>query len=76
MPEGVSVATYHHATYLSLHHFQLSDIFIPERWLGQDSRFKSDKLECVQPFGLGSRGCIGKAYVLLSEIDKLLLLMY
>lgn len=36
--------------------------FLPERWLGDT---KQDDVEASQPFSLGSRGCMGKRYVLI-----------
>lgn len=35
--------------------------FIPERWLDQKERKRLDKY--MQPFGKGSRACIGLQYV-------------
>ncbi|KAF2822554.1 cytochrome P450 [Ophiobolus disseminans] len=58
--EGVSVAAYNYATYHSPTNFYLADEFHPERWLGTDQCFANDVLEGVQPFSLGTRGCIGK----------------
>ena len=60
IPEGTVVCTVHYATFHSPHNFFLPDEFIPERWLGKDLRFKNDKLDAVQPFILGPRGCLGK----------------
>ncbi|KAH5023299.1 hypothetical protein HBH70_064800 [Parastagonospora nodorum] len=33
--------------------------FLPERWLG-DPRFEDDQRQCLQPFSIGSRDCVGK----------------
>jgi cytochrome P450 len=33
--------------------------FIPERWMG-DPRFEDDQRQCLQPFSVGSRDCVGK----------------
>ncbi|KAI0534905.1 cytochrome P450 [Xylaria digitata] len=40
-------------------HFHLADEYHPERWLN-DSRFKNDSLELVQPFIQGVNVCIGR----------------
>ncbi|KAI0594819.1 P450 monooxygenase No.1 [Biscogniauxia sp. FL1348] len=34
--------------------------FRPERWTGEDERFKTDRTDAMQPFSLGPRNCIGK----------------
>ncbi|KXJ89102.1 cytochrome P450 [Microdochium bolleyi] len=34
--------------------------FHPERWLGEEARFKDDPLELCKPFFTGSRDCIGQ----------------
>ncbi|KAI2628416.1 putative cytochrome P450 monooxygenase [Xylaria nigripes] len=33
--------------------------FAPERWLG-DPKYKDDRLDAMQPFGVGPRNCIGR----------------
>ena len=40
--------------------FRDPDAFIPERWLGDDARYASDRREASQPFNIGPRGCIGR----------------
>ena len=42
----------------------MPDDFIPERWLGQDSRFKDDNRDAFQPFSTGPRNCIGRSLAL------------
>jgi cytochrome P450 len=56
----ISVSVYQYATYHQPSNFYLADSFIPERWLGTDTRFANDKLDAFQPFSYGPRGCIGK----------------
>lgn len=52
----------------------MPDNFIPERWLGQDLRFKDDNRDAFQPFSTGPRNCIGRnlalheARILLAEV--------
>ena len=36
--------------------------FVPERWLG-DKKYESDRRDCVNPFSLGPRNCLGIKYV-------------
>lgn len=47
-------AVYHNPKYISE-----PESFVPERWLG-DPKYKSDRLDSIQPFSLGPRNCIGK----------------
>lgn len=42
----------------------MPDAFIPERWLGQDSRFENDNRDAFQPFSTGPRNCIGRSLAL------------
>lgn len=60
VPEDTIVACHHYASYHSTSNFALPDEFIPERWLGTDARFASDKKDVLQPFSLGPRNCLGK----------------
>ncbi len=46
------------ASYHSPSRFYLPDSFIPERWMGVDSRFKDDDRSIVTPFSVGPRNCI------------------
>jgi len=54
----------HWAAYRSPANFFLPDNFIPERWLGQDQRFKDDNRDAFQPFSTGPRNCIGRSLAL------------
>ncbi|KAE8139141.1 cytochrome P450 [Aspergillus pseudotamarii] len=60
VPENVTVSTHHYASYHNRENFTFPDQFIPERWLGTDDRFDSDRKDVVQPFSLGPRDCLGK----------------
>ncbi|KAJ5475121.1 Cytochrome monooxygenase lcsI [Penicillium diatomitis] len=60
VPEGARVGCHHYASNRSSANFALPHDFIPERWLGTDSRFVNDKRDVLQPFSLGPRGCIGR----------------
>lgn len=56
----VTVGIYHWVMFRSPEYFAEPDEYIPERWLGQDARFKNDNLAVVQPFSYGPRNCIGR----------------
>ncbi|EIT74943.1 cytochrome P450 CYP3/CYP5/CYP6/CYP9 subfamily [Aspergillus oryzae 100-8] len=60
VPEDVTVSTHHYASYRDAANFTFPEQFIPERWLGTDNRFDSDRKDVVQPFSLGPRDCLGK----------------
>lgn len=61
----VTVSTHHYASYRDAANFTFPEQFIPERWLGTDNRFDSDRKDVVQPFSLGPRDCLGKKFVLI-----------
>ncbi|OGM51127.1 sterigmatocystin biosynthesis P450 monooxygenase stcL, partial [Aspergillus bombycis] len=60
VPEDVTVSTHHYASYHDRANFALPEQFIPERWLGTDGRFDSDRKDVMHPFSLGPRNCLGK----------------
>ncbi|KAJ5114520.1 hypothetical protein NUU61_000279 [Penicillium alfredii] len=60
VPEGTIVACHHYASYHSPANFTFPHDFLPERWLGFDTRFDRDKKDVLQPFSLGPRNCLGK----------------
>ncbi|KAJ6120171.1 hypothetical protein N7523_004451 [Penicillium sp. IBT 18751x] len=60
VPGGTIAACHHYASYRSSSNFTFSHSFLPERWLGHDSRFEQDKRAVLQPFSLGPRNCLGK----------------
>ncbi|PGH01470.1 hypothetical protein AJ79_07908 [Helicocarpus griseus UAMH5409] len=60
VPEGTSVSMAYYATFRSESNFAKPDCFIPERWLGNDPQFATDKKEALQPFSFGPRNCLGK----------------
>lgn len=47
------------STYHSADNFRDPDLFIPERFMG-DERFASDKRSALQPFHIGPRNCLGR----------------
>lgn len=65
VPEGTTVYVSQVAAYRSKDHWFEPESFIPERWLGQDDRFKDDNRSCFQPFSTGPRNCIGEITVIL-----------
>ncbi|KNG49528.1 cytochrome p450 protein [Stemphylium lycopersici] len=48
-----------HAMYMDKSNFKRPKEFLPQRWLG-DKEFDSDERQCLQPFSVGSRDCVGK----------------
>lgn len=58
---GTRVSVHHWSTYHSAENFHNPDVFDPERWLGSDAKYQEDKKESFQPFGYGSRSCIGQS---------------
>ncbi|KAF1947874.1 cytochrome P450 [Clathrospora elynae] len=59
IPPGTSLTISQHAMYTHEKNFKRPTEFIPQRWLG-DSTFDSDEKQCLQPFSVGSRDCVGK----------------
>ncbi|PQE33493.1 cytochrome P450 monooxygenase protein [Rutstroemia sp. NJR-2017a WRK4] len=60
IPAGKTVAVSPWASTRSRLNFYEPDMFLPERWLGEDERFKNDRLGASLPFGIGPRVCIGR----------------
>ncbi|KAI1368196.1 cytochrome P450 [Xylaria arbuscula] len=58
LPGGTRVSVHQTATYRSPSNFSNPDEFVPERWLG-DPAYKDDIREAHQPFGVGTRNCLG-----------------
>ncbi len=46
------------STFRSAKNFRDSDLFVPERWMG-DERYKDDVQSAFHPFSMGPRNCIG-----------------
>jgi cytochrome P450 len=59
VPPHTALVIPQHSMYTHPKNFKKSLEFIPERWLG-DSEFDSDQKQCLQPFSVGSRDCVGK----------------
>ncbi|KAF1833178.1 cytochrome P450 monooxygenase-like protein [Decorospora gaudefroyi] len=59
VPGGTAVYVSQHATNHATRNYKDPEVFIPERWLG-DERFKNDKRETLNPFSFGPRNCLGK----------------
>ncbi|KAI4700785.1 hypothetical protein J4E81_003749 [Alternaria sp. BMP 2799] len=59
VPPGTIIMIPQHAMYLSDKNFKRPMEFLPQRWMG-DPEFESDERQCVQPFSIGSRDCVGK----------------
>ncbi|KAK5655987.1 hypothetical protein OQA88_5125 [Cercophora sp. LCS_1] len=59
VPGGTDVVVHQWSTYRSATNFRDPDLFVPERWLG-DEWYADDDREAFQPFGVGPRSCIGR----------------
>lgn len=59
VPPNMIVGIPQHAMYMSERNFKRPTEFLPQRWLG-DSEFDGDQKQCLQPFSVGSRDCLGK----------------
>ncbi|GAM34873.1 hypothetical protein TCE0_015f02743 [Talaromyces pinophilus] len=59
VPGGSKISVCHYAAYRSPRNFYKPDSFIPERFLGE-SGFENDQKDVLQPFGIGSRACLGR----------------
>nr|A0A3Q9FEJ4.1 RecName: Full=Cytochrome P450 monooxygenase astA; AltName: Full=Asperterpenoid biosynthesis cluster protein A [Talaromyces wortmannii]AZQ56742.1 cytochrome P450 [Talaromyces wortmannii] len=59
VPGETQVSVCHYAAYHSPCNFHQPDEFIPERFLGE-SKFENDRRDVLQPFGTGSRACLGR----------------
>jgi len=60
LPAGTTVAVPPWVATHSDIHFSDPDVFRPERWLGEDERYSTDRLNASLPFGTGPRVCIGR----------------
>ncbi|KAK0614378.1 toxin biosynthesis cytochrome P450 monooxygenase [Immersiella caudata] len=61
VPEGTRVAVTAYAASRSDVNFRDAEEFVPERWLGEEDKYASDKREVVQPFSVGARNCLGQS---------------
>jgi cytochrome P450 len=59
IPPGVVLSIPQHAMYTHEKNFKRPFEFLPQRWLG-DPEFDADERQCLQPFSIGSRDCLGK----------------
>lgn len=60
VPAGTTVAVPPWVSTHSAVHFREPDAFRPERWLGEDDKYRHDHLHASLPFGTGPRVCIGR----------------
>ncbi|KAH8648613.1 cytochrome P450 [Xylariales sp. PMI_506] len=58
--ENTTVGVYHWAMSHSPDLFVDPEEFRPERFVGDDPRYKDDRLDAVQPFIVGFRDCVGR----------------
>ncbi|KAL3708553.1 hypothetical protein TMatcc_006537 [Talaromyces marneffei ATCC 18224] len=63
VPASTTVGVNHYACYHDPRNFHRPDDFLPERWMpGAKNKFpfSQDHRNCLQPFSLGPRNCLGK----------------
>lgn len=63
VPAGTTVGVNHFSCYHASRNFHRPDDFLPERWMpGAENKFpfSQDQRNCLQPFSLGPRNCLGK----------------
>lgn len=61
LPEGVFINVHALTVSRSPKFFHNPEAFCPERWLHQkEPCFSNDRLDAIQPFGVGPRSCIGR----------------
>lgn len=58
--EQTGISLPHWSAYQCEQNWRDPQSFVPERWLGTDSRYANDKRDVLQPFSVGPRNCIGK----------------
>jgi cytochrome P450 len=59
IPPHTALTIPQHAMYTLETNFKRPMEYLPQRWLG-DEEFDSDEKQCLQPFSVGSRDCVGK----------------
>ncbi|KAG9190207.1 averantin hydroxylase [Alternaria panax] len=59
IPGGTSVYCSQHAMNHSERNYKDPELFVPERWLGEE-RYKDDNKSALNPFSFGPRNCLGK----------------
>ncbi|ROV95668.1 hypothetical protein VMCG_07618 [Cytospora schulzeri] len=60
VPSGTRVCVHQYATYQSPENFKDPELFAPQRWLDEDSTYKEDRRDALQPFSFGPRNCVGQ----------------
>ncbi|KAI1414777.1 putative toxin biosynthesis cytochrome P450 monooxygenase [Hypoxylon sp. FL1857] len=59
IPGGTAVGFTSFSAYRDESYFKDANDFVPERWLGTDSRYDNDNHSVVQHFGFGPMNCLG-----------------
>lgn len=63
VPAGTSVGVNHLSVYHSEDNFHQPELFLPERWMDDQTKAASDDVDrkaSFQPFSVGPRNCLGK----------------
>lgn len=71
LPENTTLGIPQYAMFHNPRNFNMPDSFMPQRWLGTDSRFVCDRKDAFQPFSYGPRNCIGR-YLAYAEMRVIL----
>ncbi|CAG9984159.1 unnamed protein product [Clonostachys byssicola] len=59
IPGNTVLGCAHYVMYHSESNFKRAMDFVPERFMG-DPEFENDRRDCLQPFNVGPRNCLGK----------------
>ncbi|EPE10884.1 cytochrome p450 [Ophiostoma piceae UAMH 11346] len=71
LPENTAIGIAQYSMFRNQRNFHIAEKFMPQRWLGTDSRFASDRKDAFQPFSYGPRNCIGR-YLAYAEMRSIL----
>ncbi|KAI1503322.1 P450 monooxygenase No.1 [Biscogniauxia marginata] len=60
IPENTVVAVWQWPINHDPRYWTEPNSFVPERWMGEDPKYKGDRFDAMQPFSTGPRNCIGR----------------
>lgn len=59
LPQDTQISVHQYATFHSERNFKNASQFRPSRWMGV-KEYENDRLDCVEPFQVGPRACLGR----------------